>query len=112
MTHSLPTRRSSDLIQRKISSRAPLQDVLDSITAGASDLLRDEVTGLRLIDAERPDILRLVSSVGVPAGTAPELSQRSAEHTSELQSLMRISYAVFCLQKKNQPIPLTTTCKH
>src|SRR3546814_5530878 len=27
--------------------------------------------------------------------------QRSEEHTSELQSLMRISYAVFCLQKKN-----------
>src|SRR3546814_2142821 len=28
------------------------------------------------------------------------LVQRSEEHTSELQSLMRISYAVFCLQKK------------
>src|SRR3546814_4977336 len=28
-------------------------------------------------------------------------SWRSEEHTSELQSLMRISYAVFCLQKKN-----------
>src|SRR3546814_9991996 len=29
-------------------------------------------------------------------------SRRSEEHTSELQSLMRTSYAVFCLQKKNQ----------
>src|SRR3546814_10786145 len=29
-------------------------------------------------------------------------SARSEEHTSELQSLMRISYAVFCLQKKKQ----------
>src|SRR3546814_2437492 len=29
-------------------------------------------------------------------------SQRSEEHTSELQSLMRISYAVFCLKKKNK----------
>src|SRR3546814_6904479 len=28
--------------------------------------------------------------------------ERSEEHTSELQSLMRISYAVFCLKKKNQ----------
>src|SRR3546814_10168753 len=28
---------------------------------------------------------------------------RSEEHTSELQSLMRISYAVFCLKKKNNP---------
>src|SRR3546814_6563045 len=31
---------------------------------------------------------------------------RSEEHTSELQSLMRISYAVFCLQKKNTMISL------
>src|SRR3546814_1104305 len=29
-----------------------------------------------------------------------DLADRSEEHTSELQSLMRISYAVFCLQKK------------
>src|SRR3546814_3170532 len=33
-------------------------------------------------------------------GRRAELSKRSEEHTSELQSLMRISYAVFCLQKK------------
>src|SRR3546814_2029217 len=32
--------------------------------------------------------------------------QRSEEHTSELQSLMRISYAVFCLKKKNHHITL------
>src|SRR3546814_7868009 len=30
----------------------------------------------------------------------PDLSERSEEHTSTLQSLMRISYAVFCLKKK------------
>src|SRR3546814_4212866 len=33
---------------------------------------------------------------------ARQLALRSEEHTSELQSLMRISYAVFCLKKKNQ----------
>src|SRR3546814_4747163 len=32
---------------------------------------------------------------------APAVTERSEEHTSELQSLMRISYAVFCLKKKN-----------
>src|SRR3546814_4998981 len=32
----------------------------------------------------------------------PSFRQRSEEHTSELQSLMRISYAVFCLKKKNK----------
>src|SRR3546814_6073436 len=31
-------------------------------------------------------------------------SKRSEEHTSELQSLMRISYAVFCLKKKNHKL--------
>src|SRR3546814_6232543 len=36
-----------------------------------------------------------------PAISAGALVQRSEEHTSELQSLMRISYAVFCLTKKN-----------
>src|SRR3546814_7389439 len=34
------------------------------------------------------------------AGPPRQLSDRSEEHTSELQSLMRISYAVFCLKKK------------
>src|SRR3546814_6385695 len=33
---------------------------------------------------------------------ADQIHRRSEEHTSELQSLMRISYAVFCLKKKNQ----------
>src|SRR3546814_2422592 len=37
------------------------------------------------------------------AGAAPSLL-RSEEHTSELQSLMRISYAVFCLKKKKSTI--------
>src|SRR3546814_5476855 len=35
-------------------------------------------------------------------GTAPGGGGRSEEHTSELQSLMRISYAVFCLKKKKE----------
>src|SRR3546814_6327368 len=37
----------------------------------------------------------------VPSATPSELAIRSEEHTSELQSLMRKSYAVFCLKKKN-----------
>src|SRR3546814_9180801 len=36
----------------------------------------------------------------VPGGERVDLLGRSEEHTSELQSLMRISYAVFCLKKK------------
>src|SRR3546814_1683996 len=37
---------------------------------------------------------------------------RSEEHTSELQSLMRISYAVFCLKKKTTPQKLETRAKY
>src|SRR3546814_4148438 len=39
---------------------------------------------------------------------AAEAEPRSEGHTSELQSLMRISYAVFCLKKKNHRPPITT----
>src|SRR3546814_7438550 len=46
-------------------------------------------------------VLIAVSLVAAPA-------RRSEEHTSELQSLMRISYAVFCLKKKNNTTQLIT----
>src|SRR3546814_10390805 len=53
------------------------------------------------------EILRRLKSLdrtAAKAGSGYGASQslRSEEHTSELQSLMRISYAVFCLKKKNQ----------
>src|SRR3546814_1081203 len=41
---------------------------------------------------------QLAAQLGLPYGFASHF--RSEEHTSELQSLMRISYAVFCLKKK------------
>src|SRR3546814_8910977 len=41
-------------------------------------------------------------------GAARPCVRRSEEHTSELQSLMRISYAVFCLKKKNEKTALTS----
>src|SRR3546814_4917994 len=39
-------------------------------------------------------------------------STRSEEHTSELQSLMRISYAVFCLKKKNATLRMSLSLAH
>src|SRR3546814_8373456 len=41
------------------------------------------------------------------AGGFERVQQRSEEHTSELQSLMRISYAVFCLKKKMKDTNIT-----
>src|SRR3546814_7149512 len=55
-------------------------------------------------------VARRPPSTPGPAMAFPLPRQRSEEHTSELQSLMRISYAVFCLKKKTATlIPLTTT---
>src|SRR3546814_4195416 len=47
------------------------------------------------------DARRRTNGAATPASAANQ-SKRSEEHTSELQSLMRISYAVFCLKKKNK----------
>src|SRR3546814_9166891 len=54
------------------------------------------VPGLPSYAAAKAGLEALSRSVAVDYADS-----RSAEHTSELQSLMRISYAVFCLQKKS-----------
>src|SRR3546814_2308886 len=45
---------------------------------------------------------------GCDFGVRTTLDERSEEHTSELQSLMRISYAVFCLKKKKHKTSVHT----
>src|SRR3546814_3605868 len=48
------------------------------------------------------DVRMLVRLMRMNTDAGPDIGfTRSEEHTSELQSLMRISYAVFCLKKKN-----------
>src|SRR3546814_19583 len=51
------------------------------------------------VEPDGEDVLLLTAHAHEPAALAG-LGVRSEEHTSELQSLMRISYAVFCLKKK------------
>src|SRR3546814_8585592 len=93
-THSFPTRRSSDLY----------------------------VTTLRFWESgERNLVLNDPIPIDVPVrllhghddNDVPwPISPRSEEHTSELQSLMRISYAVFCLKKKTIRIFITLILTH
>src|SRR3546814_3030125 len=54
----------------------------------------------------RPDdqFLQLLFAARLLRESGARSVQRSEEHTSELQSLMRISYAVFCLKKKTEHI--------
>src|SRR3546814_990172 len=64
--------------------------------------VRREVPPSREARVERraPEWLALLSCASSPGGM--RILIRSEEHTSELQSLMRISYAVFCLKKKKE----------
>src|SRR3546814_10029857 len=97
-------------------------DLIQSIDAIAtySPPLHDGTVNRRLVDAALGAGVEVIQGRLAPGGTANrhmhreawqiilvqggrvrvELGDRSEEHTSELQSLMRISYAVFCLKKK------------
>src|SRR3546814_9591969 len=58
------------------------------------------------------DAMSSIAGLFPPSGGGIS-EQRSEEHTSELQSLMRISYAVFCLKKKkNHKIPIELDTKN
>src|SRR3546814_5490976 len=63
-------------------------------------LLLDQ-TSVRFLDEEERQRLRRIALIDDYLDSQRE---RSEEHTSELQSLMRISYAVFCLKKKKETI--------
>src|SRR3546814_3790092 len=60
-----------------------------------------------VVDVELPDSF-IWKCLCNSSGSIKRMTKfRSEEHTSELQSLMRISYAVFCLQKKITQLPLS-----
>src|SRR3546814_7130611 len=62
-------------------------------------IVRDIKDGAQLVDEEQfAPILPIIRFDHVDDALA-QVNNRSEEHTSELQSLMRISYAVFCLKK-------------
>src|SRR3546814_2638571 len=114
-------------------ARGDYQLILDSLEEAGEGALRRAFEELKaklqaegLFDAERkrplPAWVRRLGVLTSPSGAAvrdvlsvlarrfPLLDvevlpvPRSEEHTSELQSLMRISYAVFCLKKKKKPL--------
>src|SRR3546814_8441095 len=115
MTHSFPTRRSSDLnpIYRKLYFKlsekviyfchARARPCGRGLVAEPGKLALGVAFRRRLAVGDRCTAVALTRKPG---------GDRSEEHTSELQSLMRISYAVFCLKKKKNTKIIHKTGNH
>src|SRR3546814_14574818 len=111
LTHSFPTLRSSDLhnslpVLRSSAIRRP--------SSAPTNSLSPHTATPRLTTSQQAETARSPGTSGsnfhkdLPVAASQALTfdqawvtyMRSEEHTSELQSLMRISYAVFCLKQK------------
>src|SRR3546814_3967087 len=95
-------------VRRRNTQRIAPRSCDDQQTADPSGL-----TDLRMIRSVKPHAGATCYAIA-PVGSERLTMIRSEEHTSELQSLMRISYAVFCLKKKKytQPNDTNTTKIH
>src|SRR3546814_4435799 len=100
---------SSDLLSQRGEELFPQQSVsklwvaltvLDAIDRGELSFDQKVRIGPEDLTLFHQPLAARVRSEGSVTMTVRDL--RSEEHTSELQSLMRISYAVFCLKKKRQ----------
>src|SRR3546814_9720912 len=92
--------------------RRPPRTTLTDTLFPYTTLFRAPLAGVRVLEfaglGPAPFCAMLLSDLGADVvmvdrkdrpAPAPDAGRRSEEHTSELQSLMRISYAVFCLKK-------------
>src|SRR3546814_6223197 len=88
------------------SRPAPLKSLLD---AGVPVGLATDNLLLSMFNSIWHAVARRDRNGEIVPPADERLTRRSEEHTSELQSLMRISYAVFCLKKKNNTQSHQTT---
>src|SRR3546814_9716756 len=100
---------ASTLVGRRPLPRARFERALGNI----ADIPGLTVTPTLALGSEQGAVaLDLALDAKKPTLGLGFTTRRSEEHTSELQSLMRISYAVFCLNKKKYTIKYTLhTCK-
>src|SRR3546814_1664122 len=94
---------SSDVCSSDLSLSIALHRAIEIIEFGVLAIARG-IDARRFAIGGAADDLRFLLSFGADRDRLllPRGAHRSEEHTSELQSLMRISYAVFCLKKKNK----------
>src|SRR3546814_2067911 len=108
---------AGEIVSAALHARREDQRLIAEARTGLDQAARE--VGNRLASARRGDVqnrwligtglggaalgmLLYAALAGPVARMMPASWHRSEEHTSELQSLMRISYAVFCLKKKNK----------
>src|SRR3546814_5923889 len=95
MTLRVPTNKAEGVGMRKLSSDKTLKEALQVLTTKPK--VKRTMWSRRAQEYEAK-----INSGDLVSIAEVTRDLRSEEHTSELQSLMRISYAVFCLQKKKQ----------
>src|SRR3546814_9672144 len=83
-------RLAGERFERDADERA----IMDVVAREIAEILRPVAKPLDVVAFPRPQVILVIGVNGS--------GKRSEEHTSELQSLMRISYAVFCLKKKKK----------
>src|SRR3546814_4176041 len=101
--HNLDT--SPEFYGKIISTRTYKDrlDTLDNVRGAGIKVCSGGIVGMGEQQHDRAELPRQLANL-------PVHPERSEEHTSELQSLMRISYAVFCLKKKkNEQTNCTTS---
>src|SRR3546814_7052149 len=79
--------------------RLRIEDLLGFQRAAQAGAIESDVAVRRVLDQRQVGVERERGQIVAPPR---QQRARSEEHTSELQSLMRISYAVFCLKKKKK----------
>src|SRR3546814_19297628 len=100
LPNSFPTLLSSDLYGDDLARELrEYERKNDWLRETLTKVYKEAQTGMR--PGIQPELAAL-ETVTFLAGLLRLWLMRSEEHTSELQSLMRISYAVFCLKKKNK----------
>src|SRR3546814_1982183 len=93
-----------------LNTQASYRDTLTLLLPFAGKLGGHAIDKMTVEDLSPAIVRRFLDYVELDrhcSGATRNLRLRSEEHTSELQSLMRISYAVFCLKKKTQHVQLS-----